>query len=122
MLTLTWISTDETVEATFKVNAKAEEEEILTVLEKVVHFVRSQNRSRDQGIQEVESFLASDLTALGAVSPGTPALPPVPARSFNDAPAGGAPVLGWAAMPTMAAQLPAAPASGEWEYIPADEL
>lgn len=105
-----WTSDDETSEAAWRLKADADEVDILSIMEKVVRFVRSQRHERDQGISEVKQFLMNDLATVEALPEFSPA----------DLPSDGGPppsANGWAGM--RGSVRPAIPPhlQGDWEYI-----
>lgn len=124
-LVFTWTADDGSFDATWRVKAESEEDEILDTLTKVVRFVRTQRAETIAQVQEIEDFLRTDSEGEWKTAPTVPAeaerIPMGPPRA-SDLPSDGGPVNGWAVMASRP-QIPATSANGPmgWEYIPPGE-
>jgi hypothetical protein len=128
------------MEASWKIRPKATEEEILSTLERVIRFVRSQNQQDAVAISELERDLGVPVTtaATSSTTPTATAASPsaaagtggldsaprvqmMPPGSLSDRPSDGGPTqdnFGWGSMPTTTVP---AHLQQAWEIIPPGE-
>lgn len=129
-VTLTWTSSDTKMEATWRLNARDEEIDVLETLEKVTRFVRAQRGEHEKAVIDLgKQIMGPDWSpqpsaTAGASAGGAERIPMGPAHP-SDLPAGGAPISGWAQLvggnASGAPQLPPHAQDAGWEFIPPGE-
>lgn len=115
---LVWSSPDEGMEAGWKIYNNEDEDAQLDKLEKALRFIRAQRGE----LAAAATVLEKEIQAVEAPAPPADAQRiPMGPPSPSDLPAGGPPVLGWAAMAGSPLKLPETSAAAGWEMIPPDE-